>query len=178
VAQRRVGATLPPFEQALTHSGLWPLRATDIQVLQVSVGKLCNQTCRHCHVDAGPQRREVMSRETMQLCMDVLAKTDISTLDITGGAPEMNPHFRWLAEQARELGRHVIDRCNLAVLLAPHFEDLPDFLARHQVEVIASLPCYLSQNTDRQRGEGVFDKSITALRRLNAAGYGRTAGWC
>jgi radical SAM/Cys-rich protein len=173
--QRRILGNDPhrPFEQALADSGLWPLRATGIQVLQVNVGKLCNQTCCHCHVDAGPDRREVMDRETMQLCLDVLAKTNIPTLDVTGGAPEMNPHFRWLVEQARGLGRHVIDRCNLTILLAPHFDDLPEFLARHRVEVVASLPCYLPANTDRQRGEGVFEKSITALRRLNQAGYGR-----
>jgi radical SAM/Cys-rich protein len=162
-----------PFEQALTDSGLWPLCAAGIRVLQVNIGKLCNQTCRHCHVDAGPERREVMSRETMQLCLDVLARTNIPTLDITGGAPEMNPRFRWLVEEAVALGRHVIDRCNLTILLVPHFEDLPDFLARHRVEVVASLPCYLPANTDRQRGEGVFAKSITALRRLNEAGYGQ-----
>jgi radical SAM/Cys-rich protein len=162
-----------PFEQSLAASKLWPLCATGIQVLQVNVGKLCNQTCHHCHVDAGPDRREVMSRETMQLCLEVLADSDIPTLDITGGAPEMNPHFRWLVEQGAALGRHVIDRCNLTILLAPHYEDLPDFLARHRVEVVASLPCYGPANTDRQRGEGVFDKSITALRWLNEAGYGR-----
>jgi radical SAM/Cys-rich protein len=175
VNQRHVlaGDLHRPFKQALADSGLWPLCSTGIQVVQLNVGKLCNQTCCHCHVDAGPERREVMSRETMQLCLDVLAKTDIPTLDITGGAPEMNPLFRWLVEQARGLGRHVIDRCNLTILLTPHFEDLPDFFAQHQVEVIASLPCYLPQNTDRQRGEGVFEKSITALRRLNAAGYGQ-----
>jgi radical SAM/Cys-rich protein len=162
-----------PFERALADSGFWPLLATSIQVLQVNVGKLCNQTCHHCHVDAGPERREVMSRETVQLCLDVLAKTDIPTLDVTGGAPEMNPHFRWLVEEAGGLGRHVIDRCNLTILLAPHFDDLPDFLARHRVEVVASLPCYLPANTDQQRGEGVFEKSITALRLLNQAGYGQ-----
>ena len=167
------GGTWRPFEQSLAQNGLWPLRATGIRVLQVNVGKLCNQTCRHCHVDAGPERREIMSRETMQFCLDVLEKTDIPTLDITGGAPEMNPHFRWLVEEATRLGRHVIDRCNLTILLAPHFEDLPAFLARHRVEVIASLPCYLPANTDRQRGEGVFEKSIIALRRLNEEGYGR-----
>jgi radical SAM/Cys-rich protein len=165
-----------PFADTLAASGLWPLRATDIAVLQVNVGKLCNQTCRHCHVDAGPDRTEVMTRETMQLCLDVLASADIPTLDITGGAPELNPHFRWLVEEAHTLGRHVIDRCNLTVLLAPRFEDLPDFLARHRVEVVASLPCYLPSNTDRQRGDGVFDRSIEALRRLNAAGYGRPDG--
>ncbi|HVK16243.1 MAG TPA: arsenosugar biosynthesis radical SAM (seleno)protein ArsS [Fimbriiglobus sp.] len=165
-----------PFSDALADSGHWPLRATGIQVLQVNVGKLCNQTCRHCHVDAGPDRTEVMTRETMQLCLDVLADADIPTLDVTGGAPELNPNFRWLVEEARALGRHVIDRCNLTILLAPRFEDLPEFLARHRVEVVASLPCYLSANTDRQRGDGVFDRSIEALRRLNSLGYGYPDG--
>jgi radical SAM/Cys-rich protein len=163
----------PPFEQTLAAGGLAPLRATGLQVLQVNVGKLCNQTCRHCHVDAGPERREVMSRETMALCLEVLATAGIPTLDVTGGAPEMNPHFRWLVAEARRLGRHVIDRCNLTILLAPGFDDLPEFLAGQRVEVVASLPCYLARNTDAQRGDGVFDRSITALRRLNALGYGR-----
>jgi radical SAM/Cys-rich protein len=173
VRQREVldGGELLSFESALASSEQWPLEAAGIEVLQVNVGKLCNQTCRHCHVDAGPDRREVMSRETMQSCLDVLAA--IPTLDITGGAPEMNPHFRWLVEQAAAMGRHVIDRCNLTILLAPHFDDLPRFLANHRVEVVASLPCYLPENTDRQRGEGVFAKSVEALRRLNAEGYGQ-----
>ena len=161
------------FADRLAADGLWPLRATGLQVLQVNVGKLCNQTCRHCHVDAGPDRREVMDRATMELCLHVLAQTEIPTLDITGGAPEMHPHFRWFVEQARHLGRQVIDRCNLTILLAPQYETLPNFLARHQVEVVASLPCYLAENTDQQRGEGVFAKSIEALRRLNAVGYGQ-----
>jgi radical SAM/Cys-rich protein len=165
-----------PFESALADSGLSPLRAAGIAVLQVNVGKLCNQTCRHCHVDAGPERREVMTRETMQACLDVLARTNIPTLDVTGGAPEMNPHFRWFVGEARALGRNVIDRCNLTILLAPGFDDLPVFLAAHQVEVVASLPCYLPQNVNAQRGDGVFDKSIAALRRLNALGYGRPDG--
>jgi len=163
----------PPFEQTLAAGGLSPLRANGIEVLQVNVGKLCNQTCRHCHVDAGPERREVMSRETMAICLDVLARAGIPTLDVTGGAPEMNPHFRWLVAEARAMGRHVIDRCNLTILLAAGYDDLPEFLAERRVEVVASLPCYLPQNTDAQRGAGVFDKSITALRRLNAVGYGR-----
>src|SRR5260370_826048 len=110
-----------PFAAALAGNGLWPLRAAGIRVLQVNVGKLCNQTCRHCHVDAGPDRQEVMSRETMQLCLDVLARTDIPTLDVTGGAPELNPNFCWLVEQARALGKKVIDRCNLTILLVPRF---------------------------------------------------------
>ncbi len=162
-----------PFAQALAQSELFPLRAAGIQVLQVNVGKLCNQTCRHCHVDAGPDRREVMSRETMQACLDVLAHSDIPTLDITGGAPEMNPFFRWLVTEARRLGRHVIDRCNLTILLAPGYQDLPTFLAEHRVEIVASLPCYLPENTDAQRGDGVFHRSITALQQLNAVGYGQ-----
>jgi radical SAM/Cys-rich protein len=161
------------FEESLAETGRWPLRAIDIEVLQVNVGKVCNQTCAHCHVDAGSDRREVMSAETAELCLDVLARHDIPTLDITGGAPELNPNFRRLVARGRELGRHVIDRCNLTILLAPGYMDLPGFLADHRVEVVASLPCYLMENVDKQRGAGVFDKSIEALRRLNAVGYGR-----
>jgi radical SAM/Cys-rich protein len=166
------GGRQRPFALALASGGLAPLRATSIEVLQVNVGKLCNQTCRHCHVDAGPERREVMSRATMTLCLDVLGRAGIPTLDVTGGAPEMNPHFRWLVSEARALGRHVIDRCNLTILLAPGYDDLPDFLASQRVEIVASLPCYLPENTDAQRGDGVYEKSITVLRRLNALGYG------
>jgi radical SAM/Cys-rich protein len=162
-----------PFAAMLAKRGLEPLRAIGLQVLQINVGKVCNQTCRHCHVDAGPDRREVMSRETVRACLDVLARTEIPIVDITGGAPEMNPHFRELVSAARHLGRHVIDRCNLTILSAPGFQDLPEFLAANQVEIVASLPCYLEQNTDAQRGDGVFAKSIAGLKRLNALGYGR-----
>jgi radical SAM/Cys-rich protein len=162
-----------PFARALSDSGVGPLKANGIEVLQVNVGKLCNQTCRHCHVDAGPDRREVMTRETMQACLDVLDRARIPVLDITGGAPEMNPHFRWFVGEARSRGRYVIDRCNLTILLAPGFHDLPSFLANHNVEIVASLPCYMPANTDAQRGEGVFEKSIRALQQLNAVGYGR-----
>ncbi|GAC1448879.1 MAG: arsenosugar biosynthesis radical SAM protein ArsS [Isosphaeraceae bacterium] len=150
-----------------------PLRASGVQILQINVGKVCNQACRHCHVDAGPDRRESMSRETMQACLDALERGRVPILDITGGAPEMNPSFRWLVAEARTRGAHVIDRCNLTILLAPGFDDLPRFLADHQVEIVASLPCYLAENTDRQRGDGVFDRSIEALRLLNDLGYGR-----
>ncbi|MGD9728853.1 MAG: arsenosugar biosynthesis radical SAM (seleno)protein ArsS [Nitrospiraceae bacterium] len=166
-------AGCPPFESYLEKAGLHPLRATGISVFQINVGKLCNQTCRHCHVDAGPDRREIMSRETAELCMTVLAQTEIPTVDITGGAPELNPNFRRLVEQARALGRHVMDRCNLSVLLLPSQSDLADFLARHEVEIVASLPYYRAGQTDAQRGDGVFDKSIQALRLLNELGYGR-----
>ena len=143
-----------------------------IEVLQINIGKLCNQTCRHCHVDAGPDRREVMTRETMTLCLEALEKTTIPTVDITGGAPELNPDFRWLVTECRARGRHVMDRCNLTVLELASQQDLAAFLADHQVEVVCSLPHYRAPNTDRQRGAGVYEKSIAALKRLNAVGYG------
>jgi len=163
----------PPFQTPMRQAGLDPLHATGITVFQINVGKLCNQTCRHCHVDAGPDRKETMSRETAGLCVAALAKTDIPTVDITGGAPELNPNFRWLVEQAAQLKRHVIDRCNLSVLLLPSQADLGEFLARHRVEIIASLPSFRASQTDAQRGGGVFDKSIEALQALNRLGYGR-----
>lgn len=162
----------PYFGEKLRSNGLSNLRSTGIEVLQINVGKLCNQTCTHCHVDAGPDRRESMSRETAEQIIAVLANNDIPTLDITGGAPEMNPNFCWLVEQAHKLGRRVIDRCNLTILMANGFKDLPEFLAKHDVEVVASLPCYMEENCDSQRGDGVFKRSIDALRRLNALGYG------
>jgi radical SAM/Cys-rich protein len=163
----------PPFETSLEQAGLCPLTATGITVLQMNVGKLCNQTCRHCHVDAGPDRTEVMSKDTIDLCLQAFARTDIPTLDITGGAPELNPHFRWIVGQARALGRQVMDRCNLSVLLLPSQADLGEFLAEHRVEVVASLPSYRASQTDAQRGEGVFNKSMEALRLLNQLGYGK-----
>jgi len=160
------------FEDALAGAGLWPLRPTRIRTLQINVGKLCNQTCRHCHVDAGPERREQMTRETAELCLAALARTSIPNVDITGGAPEMWPSFRWLVEQASALGRHVIDRCNLTILETPSHRDLPELFAAHGVEVVCSLPHYRKLGTDAQRGEGVLDKSIRALERLNEVGYG------
>ncbi len=161
------------FDQVLAQQSCHPLCATGLDVLQINVGKVCNQTCRHCHVDAGPDRRESMSRETAQACLDVLRRSDIPTLDITGGAPEMNPHFRWLVAEARAMGRRVIDRCNLTILVTPGYEDLPEFLAQHEVEIVASLPCYLESNVDQQRGDRVFQRSMEALRKLNALGYGQ-----
>jgi radical SAM/Cys-rich protein len=161
------------FDAQLDRAGLSPLHAAGITVFQINVGKLCNQTCRHCHVDAGPDRSETMSLETAEHCMTALAKTDIPTVDITGGAPELNPHFRWLVEQSRRLGRQVLDRCNLSVLLLPSQADLAEFLARHQVEIIASLPSYRASQTDAQRGDGIFEKSLEALRLLNRLGYGQ-----
>ena len=163
----------PPFGDKMEKAGFSPLYALGITVLQINVGKFCNQSCGHCHVDAGPERKEQMTRETAALCIEALASTDIPTVDITGGAPELNPNFRWLVEQARALGRHVMDRCNLTVLqLAPQ-SGLADFLARNKVEVVASLPYFRSSQTDAQRGDGVFDKSIRGLQILNELGYGR-----
>ncbi len=157
----------------LADKGLHPLQSQGIQVLQINVGKLCNQTCRHCHVDAGPDRRESMSWDTAEAVIRVLRSSDIATLDITGGAPEMNPNFCWLVEQAHQLGRTVIDRCNLTILVSTGYEYLPEFLAKHKVEIVASLPCYLEENCDSQRGDGVFRRSIEALKALNQLGYGQ-----
>lgn len=164
--------TLPSFQSTLIQNGITELRRVQCDTLQVNVGKLCNQTCRHCHVDAGPDRRELMTKETFEHCLRVISESAIGTVDITGGAPEMNPHFEWFVREVRKLNRHVIDRCNLTILSAPGFTHLPQFLADHRVEVVASLPCYLEENCDSQRGDGVFRKSIDALRLLNGLGYG------
>lgn len=162
------------FAHRLSTIGLDPLRPTGIDIFQINVGKMCNQTCKHCHVDAGPDRKEIMTEETMQLCLDILAKYDIPTVDLTGGAPEMNPHFRWFVEEASKLGKHIMVRCNLTIILAnKKYHDLPEFFAKHKVEVVSSLPHYTALRTDRQRGDGVFEKSIEALKMLNAVGYGK-----
>ena len=161
------------FESKLDAAGLLPLQALEINTLQINVGKRCNQACKHCHVDAGPHRTEEMSGDTAALVLDVLGRyPEIGTLDITGGAPELNPYFERLVTGARALGRHVMDRCNLTILFVPGKERLAEFLAENGVEVVASLPYYLAQRTDAQRGQGVFEQSIAGLRRLNALGYG------
>lgn len=162
------------FEQVLEEHRL-TLRRAPLRVLQVNVGKLCNQACQHCHVDAGPRRTEIMARETVEEALAAIRRCGIATVDITGGAPELNPHFEYLVRETRALGCHVIDRCNLTVFFVPGREHLPEFLAAHSVEVIASLPCYLEGNVDQQRGRGVFQHSIAALQRLNGLGYGREA---
>jgi radical SAM/Cys-rich protein len=151
------------------------LRRARLDTLQVNVGYRCNQSCVHCHVNAGPSRTEEMSGEIADVVLDFLARKSVSTLDITGGAPELNPHFRRLVRTARHLGRRVIDRCNLTILEVPGQEDLAEFLAGEQVEIIASMPCYIEENVERQRGKGVFESSIRGLRKLNALGYGRNA---
>ncbi|HVG12497.1 MAG TPA: arsenosugar biosynthesis radical SAM (seleno)protein ArsS [Flavisolibacter sp.] len=166
---------LIPFQQKLEESRLFPLRATGVEIFQVNVGKMCNQVCKHCHVDAGPDRKEIMTRETMQQCLDALVNnTDLKTVDLTGGAPEMNPDFRWFVEEITSLRRKVIVRCNLTIILAnKKYHDLPQFFAQHGVEVVSSLPFYTADRTDRQRGDGVFEDSIKALQLLNAVGYGK-----
>jgi len=168
------GAHLPAFAAKLRAGGLLPLRPTALGVMQVNVGKMCNQTCRHCHVDAGPDRTEIMTRATMLECLTALAQTDIPVVDLTGGAPEMNPDFRWFVEQIALLGRQIIVRCNLTIIVAnPKYHDLPEFFARHRVRVVSSLPHFSAARTDAQRGEGVFGRSIRALQMLNEVGYGR-----
>jgi radical SAM/Cys-rich protein len=161
------------FENALASADLFPLHATGIEVLQINLGKRCNQTCRHCHVDAGPERQEVMPPEIVDACLRVLAEHEIPTLDITGGAPELHPEFRRIVQEARALERHVMDRCNLTITRLPNYRYLPAFLAEHRVEVAASLPYYQAHQTDAQRGAGVFEDSIAALREFNALGYGQ-----
>jgi radical SAM/Cys-rich protein len=152
--------------------GQWPIRSTGIETLQINLGKLCNQTCNHCHVDAGPDRKEIMTMETLTHCLKVLEEANIPTLDLTGGAPEMNPHFSWAVEKAFALKKRIIDRCNLTILTTPSFRWLYNFLAKHKVEIIASLPCYLEENTDKQRGAGTYQKSIESIKQLNSLGYG------
>ena len=152
------------------------IRRRKLETLQVNVGYVCNQTCLHCHVNAGPTRTESMSAETAAQVVEYLAATGATMLDITGGAPELNPHFRYLVREARARGIKVMDRCNLTVLFEPGQEDTVDFLVANEVAIVASLPCYTEELVDRQRGAGVYDKSIAALRLLNAAGYGREGG--
>ena len=166
---------LGPFQNKLKQSGLYPLRPTGIETFQVNLGKMCNQTCTHCHVDAGPDRTEIMTKGTMQQCLDVLKNNpSLKTIDLTGGAPEMNPGFRWFVEEIKKLDRHIIVRCNLTIILAnKKYLDLPEFFKENHIEVISSLPCYTKDNTDRQRGNHVFEKSIKALQMLNEIGYGK-----
>jgi len=163
-----VHATLPLLEV----SDFPALRRERLETLQVNLGYRCNQTCVHCHVNAGPTRTEQMDRETVQTVLRYLGASGVGTLDITGGAPELNPHFRELVERARALGAHVIDRCNLTVLEEAGQDDLADFLAARGVEIVASLPCYTEELVDRQRGKGVYESSIRVLQRLNELGYG------
>jgi radical SAM/Cys-rich protein len=167
------GKDIPSFDDYLKKSSV-NMGRLKTKILQMNIGLYCNQACNHCHVESSPARTEFMSKETMQRCLDILDKSpSITTVDITGGAPEFNPLFRWLVEEARKRGKEVIDRCNLTVLLEPGQEDLLDFLVKNKVRIVASLPCYTEENVDKQRGKGVFGRSIIALQMLNARGYGK-----
>jgi radical SAM/Cys-rich protein len=171
VQQRDSGAA---FTEVLRRNALAPLVRTRVRTLQVNMGKLCNMACHHCHVEAGPKRTEVMPRSVAERLVQLLeASADVQLVDITGGAAELNPSFRWLVAEVHRLGLQILDRCNLTVLLEPGQEDLAEFLAAHEVRVVASLPCYQAENVEKQRGRGAFDKSIEALRRLCSLGYGR-----
>ena len=166
---------LPTFAQQLKKGGHLPLKPTKLEVFQINLGYMCNQTCAHCHVDAGPDRKEIMTRETMQQCIDVVEAHDFHTIDLTGGAPEMNPDFKWFVEGLTKAGaKEIIVRCNLTIILAnKKYHDLPEFFKKHKIRVVSSLPYYEASKTDRQRGNGVFDKSIKALQLLNEVGYGK-----
>lgn len=166
---------LSRFEDKLLETNLYPLTTVGLDTFQINMGKMCNQVCNHCHVDAGPDRKEIMTRETMELCLVAIRNSNCTTVDLTGGAPEMNPDFRWFVEQLSVLGKKIIVRCNLTIIVAnKKYHSLPDFFKKHNIEVISSLPCYTIQNTDSQRGDGVFDDSIKALLMLNEVGYGKS----
>lgn len=164
-----------PFQQKLEEMNMLPLKPKELEIFQVNIGKMCNQVCRHCHVDAGPDRKEIMTEQTMLECLHAIRlNPSISIVDITGGAPEMNPSFRWFVEEIKKLGRHIIVRCNLTIIVAnKKYNDLPEFFREYGVELVSSLPFYTQDRTDRQRGNGVFEDSIRALKMLNAVGYGK-----
>lgn len=165
---------LPTFSQKINETNQFPLRPNQLEILQINVGYMCNQVCEHCHVDAGPDRKEIMTWETMELCLEVIKNTGAHTLDLTGGAPEMNPNFRRFVEEASKAGvKDFIVRSNLTIIRAnKKYHDLPEFFKKHNVHVVSSMPHWTRGKTDKQRGEGVFDMSIEALRQLNAVGYG------
>jgi radical SAM/Cys-rich protein len=164
--------SIPEFQEKLSETRLYPLISTKVELMQVNTGKLCNQECIHCHVDAGPQREEIMTRETMQHCLNAMNESGIREVDITGGAPEMNPYLKWFVEECSYSGIKVMVRCNLTILTGEKYADLPDFYASHDVHLVCSLPYYSATQTDLVRGNGVFKKSIRALKILNMAGYG------
>jgi len=172
IANQNQTPALKEFDLSLRESALFPLTATDIDVLQINFGKLCNQSCKHCHVEAGPGRKGMISRNILEKCLDILRSGNISTVDITGGAPEMNPHFEWFVKESAASGKQVMVRCNLTILLETGYEHLMPFYADQGVEMIASLPYYSERFVDSQRGSGVFDKSIKVLQMLNELGYG------
>ena len=164
--------TLISFKDSLKKSNLYPLKATSVDTLQINMGKMCNQACKHCHVEAGPNREEIMGRDIMMYCIDAFTKSSLKVADLTGGAPEMNPYFKWFVERLYDFGAHVKVRSNLTILMEEGYEDRVDFFKDNEVEVIASLPCYTEDNVNAQRGDAVFEASIKALKKLNSVGYG------
>ena len=171
-----VDANFPSFEEQLNKNGFPKLTVTPLEIFQLNIGKLCNQTCAHCHVDAGPDRKEEnMDKATLERCLEIIANVpSIHTVDITGGAPEMNPHFRWFVAECSRLGKKIINRCNLTIIQAHEkYKDLPDFFKKHKVHLVSSLPYFSKNRTDSQRGDGVFEDSIAALKMLNEVGYGK-----
>ena len=163
----------PTFNEKFLKVGEGELRTSKIEIMQINLGKICNQVCKHCHVDAGQDRTEIMTKKTMELCLEALANSDIQTVDLTGGAPEMNPNFKWFVSEVKRLNRHIIIRSNLTILVTNGFEDYPRFLADNAVEIVSSLPYYKASFTDKQRGDGVFEKSIKTMKLLNGLGYGK-----
>ncbi|WP_445732579.1 arsenosugar biosynthesis radical SAM (seleno)protein ArsS [Mariniflexile sp.] len=165
---------LPTFKEKISETNQFPLKAKKLEILQINVGYMCNQVCEHCHVDAGPDRTEIMARETMLQCLEVIKNTGAHTLDLTGGAPEMNPHFRWFVDEAYKAGiKDFIVRSNLTILQAnKKYHDLPEFFKKHHIHIVSSMPHWTRGKTDKQRGDGVFYTSIKALQELNAVGYG------
>lgn len=161
------------FQDKLANLGLFPLKPTGIEILQINLGKLCNQVCEHCHVDAGPDRKEIMTKEVLSQCLEAAKHSSITTVDLTGGAPEMNPNFRWFVSELSGMGKKVIVRSNLTILTYKKYLDIPQFFKDNNVTVISSLPCYTKENVDKQRGNGVFERSIEALKTLNKLGYGK-----
>lgn len=174
--QEMIDAKFPKFRDRILEHGHASLKPAEMEIFQINIGKLCNQTCAHCHVDAGPdKKRENMNRASLERCLEIIKSVpSIHTVDITGGAPEMNPNFRWFVEEVSKLGKKVMDRCNLTIIVAnKKYNDLPEFFAKHKVQVVSSLPYFSKSRTDNQRGDGVFEASIQALKMLNKVGYGR-----
>ena len=163
---------LPKFHEKYEKTIGGILRTNQIEIFQINLGKMCNMVCKHCHVDAGPDRQEIMTKETLELCLEALRKSNIEKVDLTGGAPEMNPHFKWFVGEVRKMNKHIMVRSNLTILVTNKFDDYSEFMADNKVEIISSLPYYKANFTDKQRGEGTFSKSIEAIKKLNDLGYG------
>lgn len=171
LSSRKTGA--PSFTSKMKEAGLFPLKPQKLEILQINVGYMCNQQCVHCHVDASPYRKEITPKDILEKCLEVVDNTEVTTVDLTGGAPEMNPHFEWFVEELSKRNVEIIIRSNLTILVEGKFKSYPELFKKHKVTVVSSLPCYTKGNVDKQRGDGVFNKSIKALNILNELGYGK-----